>query len=55
VFKVEIYLADGISEGKIKTIGKGFIQPIDLKSSCGIIDVGLVHKGSPVGSLQGIY
>lgn len=55
MFKVEIYLADGISEGKIKTIGKGFIQPIDLKSSCGIIDVGLVHKESPVGSLQGIY
>ena len=56
MFKVEIYLKDGTSEETtIRTIGKGFIQPIDLRNSCGIIDVGLVHNESPTGSLQGIY
>ena len=39
----------------VRTIGQGFIKPIDLKNSCGVIDVGLVHKDSPAGSLRGMY
>lgn len=37
-----------------KTVGQGFIQPIHLKSSCGIIDVGLAKNELPTGSVQGI-
>lgn len=55
VFKVEIYIA-GNSTGQtsIENIGEGFIQPIDLKDSCGIVNVGLVHDKRPVGFLTGI-
>ena len=57
VFKVEICLVDGPpgEEVIVRTIGQGFIKPIDLKSSCGVIDVGLVHKDSPAGSLHVEY
>ena len=54
MFKFEVCVADGSSEGAVETIGHGFIQPIHFKRSCGIINVGLVRKEFPTGSLQGM-
>ena len=55
VFKVEVCVADDSSEGAVETVGQGFIQPIDLKKSCDVINVGLVDKELPTGSLQGMH